>query len=214
MNFQQVVQAISYELQQPLPGEPAQLLMASMRRVKEMFADISTARTIKSSVLILVYPDFDEKEPCIVLIQRPDYDGVHGGQISLPGGKFEEHDGSLAETAIRESEEEIGIDGQTVKIIGQLSELYIPPSNYIVFPFVGFTSSHPVFIPDQQEVVDIIEIRLKDLSNENNVKYRDIFIRDGLIVHAPCFDLAGKTVWGATAMILSEFKEILKRIQR
>jgi len=212
MNFQEVIHAIEFELLKPLPGRDIQLRMSSMQRLREMTNQSQIDNAVKSSVLILFYPGSQENEISIVLIQRPSYEGVHGGQISLPGGRSEESDTDLRETALRESKEEIGIDPKKIITIGSLTELYIPPSNYLVLPFLGYASERPVFIPDPKEVAGIIEIKLKDLLIESNIRYKDINVRPGLSVYGPCFEIDTHTIWGATAMILSELKEILKRV--
>jgi len=212
MYFPEVIHAIESELLMPLPGQDIQLRMSSIRRLREMTDQSQTANAIKSSVLILLYPSSYENEISIVLIQRPSYEGIHGGQISLPGGRSEEIDNDFKETALREAKEEIGIDPGKIIILGVLTELYIPPSNYLVLPFLGYVSERPVFVPDPKEVAGIIEITLKDLLNEANIRYKNIYVRPGLSVYGPCFEIDHHTIWGATAMILNELKEILKRI--
>jgi 8-oxo-dGTP pyrophosphatase MutT (NUDIX family) len=212
MNFHRVVHAIELELLNPLPGKDVQLRMSSLRHIRGMMDPSQVNNGIKSSVLILLYPYSGENEISIVLIQRPIYEGVHGGQISLPGGRFEEHDYDLKATALREAKEEIGIDPEKIITIGVLSELYIPPSNYLVLPVVGYALERPLFKPDPQEVAGIIETKLNDLVNDDNILTKEIYVRPGLSVFGPCFEIDNHTIWGATAMILSEFKEILKRI--
>jgi 8-oxo-dGTP pyrophosphatase MutT (NUDIX family) len=211
MNIYQVVHAIELELLNPLPGKDVQLQMSSLRHLRVMTDPSQVNNGIKSSVLILLYP-CSGNELSIVLIQRPSYEGIHGGQISLPGGRFEEHDNDLKATALREAKEEIGIETERITTIGVLSELYIPPSNYLVLPFVGYTLQKPLFKPDPKEVAGIIEIKVKDLVNDDNVFTKEIYVRPGLSVFGPCFEIDNHTIWGATAMILNEFKEILKKI--
>ena len=210
MNFPIVIDALSQELKNPLPGTKAQLKMASMRRLQQIIKHSKPETAVRSSVLILLYPGTQENEILLALIQRPSYKGIHGGQISLPGGKYEEGDIELQNTALRESQEEIGIFQQDVKIIGALSELYIPPSNYIVYPFVGYLDYKPALKPDLHEVAEILEISLDDLLDEEQIRNKKIHIRSGLRITVPCFEINSKTIWGATAMILSEFKEIMK----
>jgi 8-oxo-dGTP pyrophosphatase MutT (NUDIX family) len=211
MNFQEIISSIQNELRNPLPGPEVQMQMTSMKRVRELMNTKDTVHWNKSSVLILLYPAESQKNISIILIQRPDYEGVHGGQISLPGGRWEEGDADLSFTAIREAREEIGIDATKISLIGSLSELYIPPSSYIVYPFVGFSRERPHFMIDPHEVDSIIEIKLRDLINDDLVVRKNIFVRDGFSVFGPCFEINSHIIWGATAMILNEFKEILKR---
>ena len=210
MTLIELTSRLQDELKKPLPGRTVQLTMSSIKRIRELFDLSNQNQAVQSSVLILLYPDSAIDSIRLVLMLRPTYEGIHGGQISLPGGKFETADADLSVTALREAHEEIGIDASKVRIIGKLSELYIPPSNYLVQPFIGISDTAPVFIPDQKEVEKIIEIDLADLLDDKNIRKKHIQVR-GARIFAPCYIIDGNTIWGATAMILSEFKEIAKR---
>jgi 8-oxo-dGTP pyrophosphatase MutT (NUDIX family) len=197
---------------EPLPGANSQLLMGSDMRMKELMLTPENEYTKKSGVLILLYPK--NGELFSVLIQRPEYDGIHSGQMAFPGGKYELIDADLSQTALRETHEEIGVNSETITITGALTKLFIPPSNYSVFPFVGFTETTPVFKTDPQEVAGIVEYNINCLLDDSIVKVKDINIRNKFSIRAPYFDIGGKTVWGATAMILSEFKVLLKKTEQ
>jgi 8-oxo-dGTP pyrophosphatase MutT (NUDIX family) len=213
MTFPAFIENLTKELEKPLPGRAVQLTMSSIKRIRELLDFSKQNQAIKSSVLILLYPGAYDGSIRLVLMLRPTYDGIHSGQISLPGGKFEAFDSDLSITALREAHEEIGIDLKLITLIGKLSELYIPPSNYLVQPFVGFSEVTPVFSPDPKEVEKIIEVNLSDLLSDKNIKQRHILLRNGVNIFAPCYIIDGETIWGATAMILSEFKEIARKIQ-
>jgi 8-oxo-dGTP pyrophosphatase MutT (NUDIX family) len=193
-----------------LPGEKAQMIMGSGIRLKELRFMPVNENTKKSGVMILLYPA--ENTIYSVLILRTKYNGTHSGQVALPGGKAEISDKDLVETALRETHEEIGIDRADIHVVGQITRLYIPPSNYIVFPTVGYMTKKPSFVPDPTEVKDIIEYPLATLLDEKTVKTKPFKINDEITFTAPYFDIGGNVVWGATAMILSEFKEILRSI--
>jgi 8-oxo-dGTP pyrophosphatase MutT (NUDIX family) len=208
MEFPEFINKLTHELTLPLPGVQVQLQMTSSRRLREMMESRQLDEAIKSSVLILLYPGRENSQPTFVVMLRPTYEGIHSGQISLPGGRFEVTDENLMQTALRETHEEIGMDPAGVTIIGKLTELYIPPSNFLVQPFVGFTAGSPVFIPHPKEVEQIIEIQVKYLLDENNLVQKEISV-GGIHFTAPSFVIDGTTIWGATAMILNEFKEIL-----
>jgi 8-oxo-dGTP pyrophosphatase MutT (NUDIX family) len=207
MNFENKINALQLKINQGLPGEKAQYKMAPRIR-KSMQHYLKQKPAYKnSSVLILIYPKNNEWH--IVLTERNVYPGTHSGQISLPGGQFEKQDQKLENTALRETEEEIGVSGSDITLLGALSKLYIPPSNFMVFPFVGYLNYQPVFKPDPGEVQSIIEIDVNSLQNPELKKEKPLKLSTGQIIQTPYFDIQGHTVWGATAMILSEFAELI-----
>lgn len=210
MNFPDFIVLLGEELKKPLPGLSYQMKMSSQRRFRELFDFSKILSPRNSSVLVLLYESGDSIR--LVLIKRPDYIGTHGGQISLPGGRHEKTDHDLEATALRETQEEIGVPTDKIKVIGKLTELFIPPSNYLVQPFVGYFEGVPEFIPDPKEVERIIEISLNDLLDDNRVVMQKIKLPVGITFEAPGYDINGDIIWGATAMMLSEFKEIAGRI--
>jgi 8-oxo-dGTP pyrophosphatase MutT (NUDIX family) len=201
---------LHHRLMLPLPGRDAQLRLAHTER-KMNLARYKIPQDAKwGSVMILLYEE--ENKIKFPLILRPDYDGVHSGQIGLPGGKFESADENLLTTALRETQEEIGIPLNDVEVLGKLTELYIPPSNFLVHPHVGKLNYRPSFFPDKREVIKVIEVPLDDLMDETTVHEKEIKLSNGLQIITPYFYMDGHAVWGATAMILSELKTILKEI--
>ena len=194
---------------QGLPGREHQRKMAVLARYRTMEAPV-TAR--KACVLLLLFPKAGEWH--VLLTERTSSDNPnmrHSGQISFPGGKLEADDVSLEACALRETHEEVGILQNSIKIIGQMTDLYIPVSNFQVFPFLAWTDSTPQYFPQISEVQDVIEVPLSILQNSKNIKMKDMRINDELILtDVPYFDVYGRTVWGATAMILSEFLSLLK----
>ncbi|MBL4755163.1 MAG: CoA pyrophosphatase [Flavobacteriales bacterium] len=209
-DFSTFITSLETALKRPLPGKVAQFKMAPYDRVLKLIANAFTSkRTKESAVLCLFYPK--NREPHFSLILRNTYKGVHSGQIGFPGGKVEEEDASFEQTALRETEEEVGVQRDHVKIIGVLTDLYIPPSGFLVHPFIGYLETAPDFIPDSNEVSKIIETPLSTLMDESIVGRKKIKVSSAnLKVKYPYFDIQGETVWGATAMILSELKEIIK----
>lgn len=160
-------------------------------------------------VMILVY--CKNKKAHIALIERPIYDGVHSGQIAFPGGANDPTDINMQETAIRELYEEIGISASLVQVIGQISQIYIPPSKFLVTPFIGILEQTPTFKKDDFEVKKIIEVPVSLLFDDSIIKSGKINAgNNGCEITVPYFDIFGHTVWGATAIILSEFKAIMK----
>lgn len=192
------------ELLKPLPGPEAQLRMSpSFRRPAETVLPAGRA-----SVAVLLY--IRQQEICTIFIRRTEYDGVHSGQISFPGGMHEYCDDSLIITVLRECEEEIGISRNSLNIIGRLTELHVPISNVDILPVVAIVNGQPLFVPNPEEVEFIIEARLKDLANPLNIKRKMIRIGD-FEIETPYYDINNHHIWGATAMILSEFLEVVKK---
>lgn len=208
MNIDELIRITQRAMEGPLPGRTAQLKMASMRRIQEFLKVPVNPLATLSSVLLLFYPLGNSVG--LVFILRPEYGGVHGGQISLPGGKKEEEDASCIETALRESQEEIGILPEQVKILGKLTDLYIPPSNYLVTPIIGYSSERPMFMGDPLEVERVIEVDISELLNPASVQVLKFKTRVGITFKAPCYKVNGVQIWGATAMIISEFIELIR----
>lgn len=163
-------------------------------------------RPRQGAVLLLLFEHQDRLK--FVLTRRRENLNSHAGQISLPGGRREEGE-SLEEAAVREAREEIGIDPQTVTILGRLTPLYIAPSDFEVHPFVGWYARTPEYVPQHSEVAEIIEAPLVDIL-DGNARREEIWERNDITMQVPYFNIAGHKVWGATAMMLSEFAERLR----
>ncbi|MEM9722144.1 MAG: CoA pyrophosphatase [Bacteroidota bacterium] len=203
----QILQQLRMHLQDPLPGWEAQRTMAPPARDGEWKIPEDVR---KSAVLLLLYPDAQELLH-LVLMKRSEDGRTHGGQISFPGGRWEEYDKDYVETALRETEEEVGVPQEQVEIIGQLSEIYIPPSNFMVYPSVGITHKRPQFVPDPVEVDQIIEAEVRTFLSDTAKGSYQINHRLGFQFQTPGYQVKGHTVWGATAMILAEFAAILEK---
>ncbi|MCX6234404.1 MAG: CoA pyrophosphatase [Bacteroidetes bacterium] len=207
--FNIFIDRLEEKLKEPLPGLFAHLKMASESRLKWIREMTDASLAMESSILILLFPD--DHLIKTVFILRPDNSGVHSRQVSFPGGRHESCDITLFDTALREANEEIGVNISEIRILGHLTNLYIPPSNFNVFPVVGAISDKPAFRADENEVDRIIEVNLMDLLDDRNMIRKEIEVHNVKIT-VPCFELNGVTIWGATAMILSEFLEVVKTV--
>jgi 8-oxo-dGTP pyrophosphatase MutT (NUDIX family) len=209
MNLVELVGKLEQRLKLPLPGpeahEPLRAIPAGL--IKPKFDHKTPPRP--GGVLILLY----EEEGIIKfpLTQRPDYLGTHGGQISFPGGKAEP-DEDIITTALREGEEEIGVARSRIKVIGRLSEFFVIPSNFIVTPVIAYVEQRPQFFPDPKEVVRVLEGRLDRLIRSDAVQTKEIMAAKIYPMLAPHFEIEGEVVWGATAMILNEFRIVLQNL--
>jgi 8-oxo-dGTP pyrophosphatase MutT (NUDIX family) len=210
MTLEELNKSLKKRLSLPLPGPEAQYQMAHAERRRNAVHYQVPETSRKGSVLLLLYED--QGRVMMPLIERPVYEGVHSGQVALPGGSFEATDKTFGNTAIREANEEIGIVREDVELAGGLSTLYIPPSNFLVYPFIGSITYRPFFKPDPLEVKSIIEMDLDKIMDEKRIRDKTIKLSNGLELLTPCFDIDGVIVWGATAMILSEFKSVLFEI--
>ncbi|TND09634.1 MAG: NUDIX hydrolase [Bacteroidetes bacterium] len=213
LSFDEFVLRMKTRLQQPLPGEEAHRRMTS-RPMRQRTSEYLSLRPDykKSSVLLLLFPG--EEGPKTALIVRPEYDGVHSGQLALPGGRFEEDkDQSLLFTALRETEEEIGVRIDESAVLGSLSPLYIPVSNFLVQPFVAAIGQEPQFKPDQTEVQDVLTVSLAHFLDPSIKMERSIPISSGVNILAPCYMIGQRILWGATAMMMSEVEVLLSEGQ-
>ena len=161
----------------------------------------------RASVIILCFQD-NNGNISIPLIKRQIYNGVHSGQISLPGGKKDEKDKTLWKTATRELNEELGVDLSYIKKIKKLKSIYIPPSNFLVTPFIAYSKKSPDFKINKREVAELIIVKLDDLIllNKVNKRVTNSYLNN---VKVPGYKINKNFIWGATAMILKEFKHIL-----
>lgn len=210
--LQAFIDSVKKQLDAGLPGESAHRIMAPARRLatKEYLENLEVQPRM-SAVLVLFFPG--EKEIHTVLIKRPDYDGVHSGQIAFPGGKYEEGDVIIENTALREAQEETAIDPALVTVFGQLSQVYIPPSNFLVTPVLAYAEQKPLLIPDQHEVASILTPALSSLFDDAILGQENFKgSSGGWSILAPYFGVEGHMVWGATAMMLSELKELIKPV--
>jgi 8-oxo-dGTP pyrophosphatase MutT (NUDIX family) len=189
-------------------GIDAQYKLAPEMRlpISELF--LKSKRPKKAAVLSLFFPN-SNNETCFLLTLRANYKGTHAAQISFPGGKLDEFDKDLKYTALRETFEEIGIEKNSVTVFKQMTNVYIPPSNFLVTPFLGYINYTPIF-KTNFEVEKVITITLKDFLNDSCISRQNITTSNLKNVEVPCFVFNNFIVWGATAMMLSEIREVFK----
>ncbi len=211
MDTQRLLERIRNRLGGSLPGSRAHEPLRAKPLGNSIPKFEHTLPPKPGSVLLLLSPQSDTF--IFPLIKRPDYSGLHSGQVSFPGGKAETGE-TAVETALREAKEEIGVDPSAVRVIGQLSSFFVIPSNFMVTPVVGYTQSSVELIPDRHEVARILFGKIADLVGDEAVKTKQIQVAGRYTMEAPHFEIDGEIVWGATAMMLNEFRLILKEIIR
>ena len=210
MDFKHFKNSVSRLSDLALGGLDAQFELAPKFREKYTREFIVAQNAKKAAVLALFYPNV-QGETCFLLTLRANYNGTHASQISFPGGKFESSDDSLKTTALREAQEEVGIQPDDVRIFKQLTDVFIPPSNFLVTPFLGLLHYTPI-LTKNLEVEENIEVLLKDLLHENAFSTTIVTTSYAKNIAVPCFNLSNFMVWGATAMMLNEIKVLLKEI--
>jgi len=211
LSFQELlnrIQDVETRIQQGLGGFNAQRIMAPMARLSaDDYLRSGQINPRQGAVLALIYPDQDRFYLC--MMKRPQYQGVHSGQISFPGGKMELSDPDLLHTALREAHEEVNIQPEDIIYTTTLTQVYIPPSNFLVSPFLALGRHKPRFLPDALEVEAILQLPLDELFDEKRIESGNIPSSLGIIKNYPYFNFSVGQVWGATAMISSEIRSLL-----
>ena len=211
MDFQEFLQFVPKLIDAKLPAFEAHIKMAPLDRLESLKKiDFGDNNPRIAAVLMLFYPKNDTTH--LVLIVRNSYEGVHSAQIAFPGGKYEQDDDNFAYTALRETHEEVGIHPDKIEILKPFTELYIPPSNFMVHPFLGLSKEELVFVPEPSEVAEIIELPLSIFLSDAIVVDTNLSTSYADNISIPAFKIENHIVWGATAMMLSELKEVLKEV--
>jgi len=212
MNFQKhnFIEQIKSVLDQPLPGRAAQLKMSTS--LPQYQKQIETPANVRVAA-VLAHFHYDQ-EWKLTLMERTKR-GPHSGQISFPGGRVEEQDSDLIGTALREAHEEVGILPKHVEILGKLSSLYIPVSNSLVHPFVGYSKQSPDYKLEPEEVESLIVASFTDFFNPDKLKSKNLTVGNGFqLKDVPYFDINDHVVWGATAMMMSELLVAIQQHQK
>lgn len=209
MDFQSFLKYVPNLTDAYLPADAAHLIMAPVERVDSLKLNPKTEPKI-AAVMMLFYPK--DALTHLVLIVRNTYKGVHSAQIAFPGGKYENTDADFAFTALRETHEEVGVSPEKITVVKPFTPMYIPPSNFMVHPYLGISNEELRFIPDPSEVAEIIELPLSVFLSDTIVVETNLTTSYATNIKVPAFDIDGKIVWGATAMMLSELKEVLKNV--
>ncbi|PIB27079.1 coenzyme A pyrophosphatase [Maribacter sp. 4U21] len=212
MNFSIFEARLSKIKNLSLPGEASHFKMAPEERIEELLKDkFKKKNPRKAAVMALFYPDANH-ETKILCILRKTYKGVHSNQVAFPGGKVETTDRDLMETALRETHEEVGVHPSNVNVISEITKVYIPPSNFEVQPFIGLYRSPKPFVIQESEVEALLEISLVDFLQDHNVVSKKLSTSYASEMEVPAFKLNDYIVWGATAMMMSEIKDLLKQV--
>jgi len=211
MEFSNFLNQVSKVKKIALDGEKAHLEMLSGDRKPLKINEIEKRNPLKAGVMALFYPN-QAHETMLILILRKTYKGVHSGQIGFPGGKKENVDHSMQDTALRETYEEIGVRPSSISVCRQLTKVYIPPSNFWVYPFLGITEVHPKFKRQESEVEELLPVKVEDILDDSKIVTRKFPTPSGKEFEAPGFLFDDKVVWGATGMMLNEVKVLLQHI--
>lgn len=211
MDFSEFLKYVPKIANEMLPATTAHAKMVPPERIdflqSQSFANVVPK---KAAVLMLLYPK--KSKTHLALIVRNSYPGIHASQIAFPGGKVEVYDADLSQTALRETHEEIGVHKDKVNVIRAFTEVYIPPSNYLVSPFLGFSEEELSFTLSPDEVSGLIELPLLKFLDESIIVSVEMSTSYANQISVPAFQIGEHLVWGATAMMMSELKEVIKKV--
>ena len=205
-SFSEFKDLVQTQLSQPLPGQKAQFQMAPLARQQPEMASVDSKRCREAAVLALFYP-CSKGRAKLLLTVRPDAMKKHAGQVAFPGGRREPGE-SLSDTALRETEEEIFVPAHSIEVIGELTSLYIPPSNFCVYPFVGFVDERPDMKVTSDEVAAMFGVRAHELILPEKRNHFPSILA-GQKRNIPFFDFNGYQIWGATAMMMAELAAVI-----
>ncbi|WP_343697409.1 CoA pyrophosphatase [Flavobacterium sp.] len=209
MDFQDFLQYVPNLIPVELPAELSHVKMAPKERIQALKnLDVESKNPRIAAVMMLFYPKKGKTH--LTLIVRNAYNGVHSSQIAFPGGKYESTDLDYKETALRETNEEIGVLPEKIEIVKHFTPMYIPPSNFLVHPYLGIAKEELSFFPDVREVADIIELPLSVFLDDEIIIEATLSTSYGNNILVPAFNIQNHVVWGATAMILSELRDVLR----
>ena len=213
--MQQLIQFFSQRLKEALPhsevreeGLDPKVLKLLLEEEKNTKAQFQKIPPRICAVLIAMYED--NGSLCVPMMLRPTKSRAHPGQIAFPGGKKEEQDQDLIETAIREMEEEIGVAVPKINILGSLTPVYIPPSNSLVTPILGYLNSKPSYIPAPDEVERVLDVKMEDLANPANKRAKKVILTNGEYFEMPAFAVNDVLIWGGTAHMIIELNKLMK----
>jgi 8-oxo-dGTP pyrophosphatase MutT (NUDIX family) len=211
MDFQEFLEYVPNLMTAELPAEVSHIKMAPLERIESLKNfDIGIKKPKIAAVMMLFYPKNGITH--LVLIVRNSYKGVHSAQIAFPGGKYELQDEIFENTALRETHEEVGIHPNSMEIIKTFTPMYIPPSDFMVHPFLGICKEEIIFVPDPKEVANIIELPLTVFLSDAIITDTNLTTSYANDINVPAFKIEEHIVWGATAMMLSELKDVLKNV--
>lgn len=211
MYFDTFLQQIPKVIAVELPSVKAHMMMAPLERVASLDpANYQSIKTKKAAVMMLFYPKEDITHLSFII--RNSYPGVHSSQIAFPGGKVEKEDYNLQHTALRETYEEIGVHPNQITVLRPFTQIYIPPSNFLVHPFLGVCNEEISFTLQVEEVAGLVELPLSQLMDDGIIVHKVMDTSYAKAISVPCFKVGDHYIWGATAMMMSELKETLKMI--
>lgn len=213
--MQELIQFLNQRLLEELPhsdihkeGLDPKILNLLLEEEKNSKAQFEKKPPRVCAVMIAIYQE--EGELYLPMMLRPTNSRAHPGQISFPGGKREDQDEDLIETAIREMEEEVGVRVPRANVIGSLTDIYIPPSNSLVTPIIGFLDGKPTYTPAPEEVDRVLDISIADLANPTNKKVKKVILTNGEYFEMPAFAVSDVFIWGGTARMIMELNKLME----